>query len=112
MGSNGCRAVTQVPGAGHPIVGHAVERGQRPGPCSQSRPIKPAIGTIIGADLGPLYPTGRKFLLHDRDALFAGSFDAVFRSEGLRVIRTPVRASRANPVCGRPIGSLRARALS
>jgi hypothetical protein len=26
----------------------------------------------------------RKFLLHDRNALFAGSFDTGFRSEGLR----------------------------
>ena len=34
----------------------------------------------------------RKFLLHDRDVLFGQSFDTVFRSEGLRVIKTPVRA--------------------
>ncbi|MGD0020301.1 MAG: integrase core domain-containing protein [Candidatus Limnocylindrales bacterium] len=53
----------------------------------------------------------RKFLLHDRDALFAGSFDTVFRFEGLRVIRTPVRAPRANSVCQRPIGSLRRECL-
>jgi transposase InsO family protein len=55
--------------------------------------------------------SGRKFLLHDRDALFAGSLDTVFRSEGLRVIRTPVRAPRANSICERAIGSLRRECL-
>lgn len=53
----------------------------------------------------------RKFLLHDRDVLFPGSFDTVFRSEGLRVIRTPVRAPRANSICERVIGSLRRECL-
>jgi transposase InsO family protein len=53
----------------------------------------------------------RKFLLHDRDALFPESFDTVFRSEGLRVIRTPVRAPRANSICERVIGSLRRECL-
>lgn len=54
---------------------------------------------------------GGQEVLHDRDALFAGSFDQVFCSEGLRVIKTPVRAPRANAICERWIGSLRRECL-
>lgn len=48
-----------------------------------------------------------KFLLRDRDAKFAAAFDAVLQSVGIRTIKTPVRAPRANAIMERWIGSCR-----
>jgi len=47
----------------------------------------------------------------DRDTKFSGAFDEVFRSEGLHVIRTPVRAPRANAYAERFDGTLRRKCL-
>jgi transposase InsO family protein len=52
-----------------------------------------------------------KFLVHDRDAKFTAAFDEVFRGEGLRIIKTPIRAPRANAICERWIGSVRRECL-
>lgn len=52
-----------------------------------------------------------RFLIHDRDSKFSGPFDEVFRSEGMRIVLTPIRAPNANAFCERWVGTLRAECL-
>jgi putative transposase len=52
-----------------------------------------------------------RYLLHDRDSKFVPAFDAVFRSEGVAIIRTPYRAPNANAVAERWIRSARQECL-
>ena len=51
--------------------------------------------------------THSRALVRDRASQFTGDFDEVFRTEGLKILKTPVRAPIANAFAERWIGTLR-----
>jgi putative transposase len=54
---------------------------------------------------------GPRFLIHDHDATYGSAFDRLGAASGIAVIRTPIRAPRANAVCERFLGSVRRECL-
>jgi putative transposase len=52
-----------------------------------------------------------RFVIHDRDAIFSSGLDAALKGFGVRVLRTPVRAPKANAYCERLVGTIRRECL-
>jgi transposase InsO family protein len=54
---------------------------------------------------------GVRFLIRDRDSNYSGPFDQVVRSEGIRIVKTPVRAPKANAIAERFVRTVPAECL-
>jgi putative transposase len=52
-----------------------------------------------------------KYLIHDRDSKYGRQFSAVAASSGIKELKTPFRAPKANAYCERFIGSLKRECL-
>ncbi len=48
-----------------------------------------------------------RYLIHDRDSIFAESLDASIKAFGLKVLKSPPRSPMANAICERMIGTIR-----
>lgn len=57
------------------------------------------------------YEEGPRFLIRDNDGKYGQCFTRVAEGKGIKVIRTPVRAPKANAICERFIGSVRRECL-
>ena len=54
---------------------------------------------------------GQKYLIHDRDRIFARHLDDSIRAMGLAVLRSPFSSPKANAICERVIGTIRRECL-
>jgi len=53
----------------------------------------------------------RRYLIHDRDSIFARSLDESIRNLGLTVLKSPPHSPQANAICERVIGTIRRECL-
>lgn len=52
-----------------------------------------------------------RYVIHDRDSIFSSGLDTALNGFGVRVLKTPVRAPKANAFCERLIGTIRRECL-
>ena len=57
------------------------------------------------------YGQGPKYLIRDRDSKFGPSFVRVAATSGIKILKTPYHAPRANAICERFLGSVRRECL-
>ncbi len=57
------------------------------------------------------YEGGYRYLIHDRDSIYARHLDESIKALGLKVLKSPPRCPPANAVCERVIGTIRRECL-
>jgi putative transposase len=57
------------------------------------------------------FGVGPKYLIRDRDSKFGPSFARVAATSGIKILKTPYQAPRANAICERFLGSVRRECL-
>ena len=57
------------------------------------------------------FDRARRYLIHDRDSIFARSLDESIRSLGMTVLKSPPHSPTANAICERVIGTIRRECL-
>jgi putative transposase len=57
------------------------------------------------------YHARYRYLLHDRDSIFAKSLDESIERLGLNILKSPLRSPKANAICERAIGTIRRECL-
>jgi putative transposase len=58
------------------------------------------------------FEDGYRYLIHDRDSIFAKSMDESIERLGLKVLKSPLRSPLANAICERVIGTVRRECLN
>jgi transposase InsO family protein len=57
------------------------------------------------------FADAHRYLIHDRDSIFARHLDESIRALGLSVLKSPPRCPKANAICERVIGTIRRECL-
>ncbi len=72
--------------------------------------VRDPAGNLVAFDIDERDELVR-FLIRDRDSKYTRSFDEVFRSEGARLILTPIRSPKANSFAERVVKTVRSEIL-